>query len=133
MNQQTPFSDWLAQHGNGHLDDRATATVEVVEAVVLHEKSGTVTLTLDIARPRVTVSSSPPRWRARPPRRRGRFYYVTEARPVAPRSRPTALFEGTPMPDPVTTEALLASPSLGEEFAGLVAEVSDATIVGLDP
>lgn len=34
---------------------------------------------------------------------------------------------------PILNEALLSPPTLGDEFAGLVAEVSDATIVGLDP
>ena len=44
-----PFSRWLREHGAGHLDDRLTATMrEVIDAVVLHQKSGTVTLALDI-------------------------------------------------------------------------------------
>lgn len=98
MNQQTPFSDWLAQHGNGHLDDRMTATVrEVVEAVVLHEKSGTVTLTLDIASEgdgvvvTAKVASKTPT-----PKERGRFYYVTEAGLSLRDPAQPALFEEYP-------------------------------------
>lgn len=76
-----PFSRWLREHGAGHLDDRLTATMrEVIDAVVLHEKSGTVTLALDIVAEGDGVVVTPKiTFKVPTPKERGRFYYVTDA------------------------------------------------------
>ena len=45
------FSDWLAGYGAGHADDQLTAAMrEVVGAVMLHDKGGTVSLKLSISK-----------------------------------------------------------------------------------
>jgi hypothetical protein len=44
------FSDWLAQHRNGHLDDDLTATLaELAERVLFEGKPGSITLKLSLS------------------------------------------------------------------------------------
>jgi hypothetical protein len=44
------FSDWLAEHRSGSLDDELTAAlVELAEKVVLEGKAGTLTLKLSLS------------------------------------------------------------------------------------
>lgn len=94
----TPFHEWLGKHANGHLDDQLTAAVrDVAAAVLLHEKGGTVALSLTLTPEGggvVVVAKVTSKIPA--PKERGRFYYVTDtglslSDPAQPR-----LFEETP-------------------------------------
>lgn len=49
--QRALFSTWLAGYGAGHADDQLTAAMrEVVGAVMLHDKGGTVSLKLSVSK-----------------------------------------------------------------------------------
>lgn len=79
--ESTMFSKWLADYGYGHTDGRLTLALrEVVEAVMLHDKTGTVSLKLTVSKSggdgvKVTtdVSSKPPE--SKPG---GQFFFVTK-------------------------------------------------------
>ncbi|CAB4136877.1 hypothetical protein UFOVP314_16 [uncultured Caudovirales phage] len=80
-NPDPSFATWLAQYGHGSLDDKLTAALaEVAQQVALLDKSGKLTLTLNVAAKAGGVVVTPDLKVSAPESKQsGQFFYVTPA------------------------------------------------------
>lgn len=83
----TPFADWLRTYRAGALEDELTAALRTVaESVVLHEKKGTIALTLTLTEKAGgvvvagAVLAKPP-----VPKSSEAFFYLTPEGSLSPR------------------------------------------------
>lgn len=79
MTTTPSFSDWLATYGTGSLDDKLTAAMaEVAQQVLLLDKTGRVTLTLNVApQGGGVIVTADVKAVAPEAKKTGQFFYVT--------------------------------------------------------